>query len=84
MSYLLRLVACLFILLSINVFAVDTDGDGFSDADEAALGTDPNDPTSPLENKLFSNDANRNQFDHYIFFKMCQNIYIKRCFTSQI
>jgi hypothetical protein len=64
--HLLRLVACLFVLFSFNTFAVDTDGDGFSDADEAALGTDPNDPTSPLENKLFSNDANRNQFGYSV------------------
>ena len=57
MSNLLRLVACLFVLLSFNAFAVDTDGDGFSDADEATLGTDPNDPTSPLENKLTASDG---------------------------
>ena len=57
MSNLLRLVACLFFLLSFNAFAVDTDGDGFSDADEATLGTDPNDPTSPLENKLTASDG---------------------------
>ncbi|MDA7687798.1 thrombospondin type 3 repeat-containing protein [Pseudomonadales bacterium] len=57
MSNLLRLVACLFVLLSFNVFAVDTDGDGFSDADEATLGTDPNDPPSPLENKLTASDG---------------------------
>ena len=57
MSNLLRLVACLFVLLSLNAFAVDTDGDGFSDADEATLGTDPNDPTSPLENKLTASDG---------------------------
>ena len=57
MSNLLRFVACLFVLLSFNAFAVDTDGDGFSDADEAALGTDPNDPTSPLENKLTASDG---------------------------
>ncbi|MDB4453702.1 thrombospondin type 3 repeat-containing protein [Pseudomonadales bacterium] len=57
MSNLLRLVACLFVLLSFNTFAVDTDGDGFSDADEATLGTDPNDPTSPLENKLTASDG---------------------------
>ena len=59
MSNLLRLVACLFVLLSFNAFAVDTDGDGFSDADEATLGTDPNDPTSPLENKLTASDGAR-------------------------
>ena len=57
MSNLLRLVACLTVLLSFNAFAVDTDGDGFSDADEATLGTDPNDPTSPLENKLTASDG---------------------------
>ena len=57
MSNLLRLVACLFVLLSLNAFAVDTDGDSFSDADEATLGTDPNDPTSPLENKLTASDG---------------------------
>ena len=57
MTYLLRLSACLFFLLSFNAFAVDTDGDGFSDAAEATLGTDPNDPTSPLENKLTASDA---------------------------
>ena len=57
MANLLRFVACLFVLLSFNVFAVDTDGDGFSDADEATLGTDPNDPTSPLENKLTASDG---------------------------
>ena len=57
MANLLRLVACLFVLLSFSVFAVDTDGDGFSDADEATLGTDPNDPTSPLENKLTASDG---------------------------
>jgi len=57
MANLLRLVACLFVLLSFNAFAVDTDGDGFSDADEATLGTDPNDPTSPLENKLTASDG---------------------------
>ena len=57
MSNLLRLSACLTILLSFNAFAVDTDGDGFSDADEATLGTDPNDPTSPLENKLTASDG---------------------------
>ena len=57
MIYLLRLSACLFVLLSFNVFAVDTDGDGFSDADEATLGTDPNDPTSPPENKLTASDG---------------------------
>ena len=57
MSNLLRLVACLFVFLSFNAFAVDTDGDGFSDADEATLGTDPNDPTSPLENKLTASDG---------------------------
>ena len=57
MSNLLRLVVCLFFLLSFNAFAVDTDGDGFSDADEATLGTDPNDPTSPLENKLTASDG---------------------------
>ena len=57
MTYLFRLIACLFVLLSLNVFAVDTDGDGFSDADEATLGTDPNDPASPLENKLTASDA---------------------------
>ena len=57
MSNLLRLVACLFFLLSLNAFAVDTDGDGFSDADEATLGTDPNDPISPLENKLTASDG---------------------------
>ena len=56
-TYLLRLVACLTVLLSFNAFAVDTDGDGFSDADEATLGTDPNDPTSPLENKLTASDG---------------------------
>ncbi|MDA8962900.1 thrombospondin type 3 repeat-containing protein [Pseudomonadales bacterium] len=60
MSNLLRLVACLFFLLSFNAFAVDTDGDGFSDADEATLGTDPNDPTSPLENKLTASDGAEN------------------------
>ena len=32
MTYLLRLSACLFVLFSFNAFAVDTDGDGFSDA----------------------------------------------------
>ena len=57
MVNLLRLVACLFVLLSFNAFAVDTDGDGFSDTDEATLGTDPNDPTSPLENKLTASDG---------------------------
>jgi hypothetical protein len=57
MANLLRLSACLFVLLSFNVFAVDTDGDGFSDADETTLGTDPNDPTSPLENKLTASDG---------------------------
>ena len=60
MSNLLRLVACLFFLLSFNAFAVDTDGDGFSDADEATLGTDPNDPNdpkSPLENKITASDG---------------------------
>ena len=62
MAYPLRLVACLFVLLSINVFAVDTDGDGFSDADEATLGTDPNDPTSPLENKLTASDGAADDF----------------------
>ena len=57
MVNLLRLVACLLVLLSFNAFAVDTDGDGFSDTDEATLGTDPNDPTSPLENKLTASDG---------------------------
>ena len=57
MANLLRLSACLLFLMSFNVFAVDTDGDGFSDADEATLGTDPNDPTSPLENKLTVSDG---------------------------
>ena len=57
MANLLRLVACLFVLMSFNAFAVDSDGDGFSDADEATLGTDPNDPTSPLENKLTAGAA---------------------------
>ncbi|MDB4456223.1 thrombospondin type 3 repeat-containing protein [bacterium] len=62
MSNLLRLVACLTVLLSFNAFAVDTDGDGFSDADEAALGTDPNDPTSPLENKLTASDGAQSDY----------------------
>ena len=31
MTYLLRLVTCLFVLLSFNAFAVDTDGDGVDD-----------------------------------------------------
>ena len=57
MTNLIRLSAYLFVLLSFNAFAVDTDGDGFSDADEATLGTDPNDPTSPLENKLTASDG---------------------------
>ena len=62
MTYLLRFSACLFFLLSFNAFAVDTDGDGFSDADEATLGTDPNDPTSPFENKLTASDGNQNDY----------------------
>ena len=67
MSNLLRLSACLTILLSFNAFAVDTDGDGFSDADEAILGTDPNDPTSPLENKLTASDAaSEDQFGYSV------------------
>ena len=57
MANLLRLSASLFVLLSFNTFAVDTDGDGFRDADEATLGTDPNEPTSPLENKLTVSDG---------------------------
>ena len=57
MANLLRFSACLFFLLSFNAFAVYTDGDGFSDADETILGTDPTDPTSPLENKLTANDG---------------------------
>ena len=64
-SNLLRLIACLFVLLSFNVVAVDTDGDGFSDADEATLGTDPNDPTSPLENKLTASDGPQGAFFGY-------------------
>ncbi|MDA8962781.1 thrombospondin type 3 repeat-containing protein [Pseudomonadales bacterium] len=52
MSNLLRLVACLFVLLSLNAFAVDTDGDGFSDANEATLGTDPNNSNNPFGIKL--------------------------------
>ncbi|MEE3239826.1 MAG: Ig-like domain-containing protein [Pseudomonadota bacterium] len=63
MANLLRLSACLFVLLSFNAFAVDTDGDGFSDADEATLGTDPNDPTSPLENKLTASGGS--SFDNF-------------------
>ena len=59
MSNLLRLSACLTVLLSLNAFVVDTDGDGFSDADEATLGSDPNDQTSPLENKLTASDGAR-------------------------
>ena len=62
MANLLRLSACLFVLLSFNAFAIDTDGDGFSDADEATLGTDPNDPTSPFENKLTASDGNQNDY----------------------
>ena len=65
MANLLRLVASLFVLLSFNAFAVDTDGDGFSDADEATLGTDPNDPTSPLENKLTASDGAQSDYFGY-------------------
>ena len=65
MANLFRLVAYLTILLSFNAFAVDTDGDGFSDADEATLGTDPNDPTSPLENKLTASDGAQSDYFGY-------------------
>ena len=34
MTYLLRLVTCLFVLLSFNAFAVDTDGDGVDDVND--------------------------------------------------
>ena len=34
MANLLRLVACLFVLLSFNAFAVDTDGDGIDDEND--------------------------------------------------
>ncbi|MAV76072.1 MAG: hypothetical protein CL691_05580, partial [Cellvibrionales bacterium] len=45
-----------------DIGTVDTDGDGFSDADEATLGTDPDDPTTPLENKLTASDGNQNDY----------------------
>ncbi|GIR69383.1 MAG: hypothetical protein CM15mP74_06340 [Halieaceae bacterium] len=36
------LTSVLFLLLSVQLFAQDGDGDGISDADELALGTNPN------------------------------------------
>ena len=46
--------------VSFSIIDADSDGDGFSDCDEATLGTDPNDPTSPLENKLTASDGEQN------------------------
>lgn len=43
------LFSCFLISTSIAIAAVDTDGDGLSDADEAALGTDPNNPDSDFD-----------------------------------
>ena len=40
MTNLLRLVACLFLLLSLNAFAADSDLDGVPDDVEAMLGED--------------------------------------------
>ena len=66
MSNLLRLVACLFFLLSFNAFAVDTDGDGFSDANKIIFDSDPSNISEPfIWEKITPNDGDEGDYFGY-------------------